>query len=208
MNFSVAIPEPLQRSAIGHLLRSDGQEDVCFALWVPSTGATRQSSIVVELILPEEGERQIHGNASFGPEFVQRAIGLALERQCGLGLMHSHPFPGWQGMSDDDIATERGIAPSAFGATGLPLVGMTIGSDAVWSSRSWQRVGPGQYTRQEAESVRRIRESGGSELVYDLSPTTSPAAKADHRVGEDRQRLGCKDPSRYRSHPDWHSWRG
>jgi molybdopterin-synthase adenylyltransferase len=85
-------------------------------------------------------------------------------------------------MSDDDIATERGIAPSAFGATGLPLVGMTIGSDAVWSSRSWQRVGPGQYTRQEAESVRVVGQNLSTTYHPRLRPPPKPIIELERTV--------------------------
>ena len=57
--------------------------------------------------------------------------------------MHSHPGPGWQGMSNADVEAERDVLAYPAGATGLPLVGLTIGSDGYWSSRFWKRDGDG-----------------------------------------------------------------
>ena len=75
--------------------------------------------------------------------------------------MHSHLSSGWQGMSDADVVAERDALAYPAGATGLPLVGMTIGTDGYWSARVWDRdrsnmirtwcnktrvVGPNAYT--------------------------------------------------------------
>ena len=120
----------IHEASRNHLLREDGQEDICFGLWFPSQGRSRISALVRELILPLPGERHIHGNASFEPAYLQRALTLATAQGAALALLHSHPGSRrWQRMSKDDIATEHGIAPSVFGATKLPLVGMTLAGD-------------------------------------------------------------------------------
>lgn len=152
--YSVAMTERLSVEAGLHLLRPDGQEDVCFALWYPSQGKTRTTAVLHRLILPQEGERRIHGNASFLPCFFERALGEALAEHAGLAFLHSHPGRGWQDMSDDDIKAEQGHASATQGATGLPLVGLTLGSDGAWSARFWEKTAPRTYARRWCTNAR------------------------------------------------------
>ena len=147
MKFEVALSAEANSASSDHLLqhyrRNDLQEDLCFGLWRPSTGNQRFTALVYEILLPQEDERLLHGNASFQPEYLARAISTARKSQAGLAFMHSHPGTGWQGMSDADIEAERNVLAYPAGATGLPLVGLTVGSDGYWSSRFWQRDGEG-----------------------------------------------------------------
>ena len=124
-----------------HYRRNRTQEDLCFALWRPSTGQERLTALIDEIILPEKDERALHCNASFLPDYLARAIGIACEKESGLAFLHSHPSPGWQGMSDTDVEAERDVLAYPAGATGLPLVGLTIGTDGYWSARFWKRDG-------------------------------------------------------------------
>lgn len=55
--------------------------------------------------------------------------------------MHSHPSPRWQKMSLTDIEAERDVLAWPAGATGLPLLGLTVGTDGCWSVRFWKRHG-------------------------------------------------------------------
>ena len=55
--------------------------------------------------------------------------------------MHSHPSDGWQQMSVPDIEAERDVLAYPAGATGLPLVGLTLGADGYWSARFWEKHG-------------------------------------------------------------------
>jgi hypothetical protein len=86
-------------------------------------------------------------------------LGVALEAGAGLVFMHSHVGPGWQGMSSDDVAAELGHAAAVKGATGLPLVGMTLGTDGAWSARFWEKTGPKKYVRRWCSSVRVVGNS-------------------------------------------------
>jgi hypothetical protein len=72
MTFSVAMPSPAHASLTDHLLRADGQEDVCLAICAPSTGSIRSSAVVSEILLPGPGERAVHGNASFTGDYFVR----------------------------------------------------------------------------------------------------------------------------------------
>ena len=145
MRFEVAFTEEASLTSSEHLLRHYKrkllQEDLCFALWRPSTGESRRTALIDQILLPEDHERNLHGNASFQPGYVGRVIRMAREQGAGLAFMHSHPSPGWQGMSTADIEAERDVLAYPAGATGLPLLGLTIGMDGYWSARFWERHG-------------------------------------------------------------------
>ena len=147
MTFDAVLTESVHRQAGEHLLRhvrgGHRQEEVCFALWRPGTGASRQSSIVFELVLPGAGERHLHGNASFEPGYLTRAVRLACARGAGLAFMHNHLSRGWQDMSEPDIVAERDRIAAPARASGLPLVGLTLATDGAWSARFWTWDGTG-----------------------------------------------------------------
>ena len=141
MTYDAVLTESADQDASAHLLRhirsGRQQEDLCFAFWRPSTGATRMSALIFEILHPLDGERHLHGGASFEPSYLTRAVSLACSKKVGLAFMHNHLSDGWQGMSDADVIAERDrISPPAR-ATGLPLVGLTIGRDGNWSARFW-----------------------------------------------------------------------
>ncbi len=143
MSFEVTLTAEADSISTEHLLqhyqRDVQQEDLCFALWRPSTGKLRRTALIEEIILPQEAERILHGNASFQPDYLGRAMKMAREKKAGLAFMHSHPSAGWQAMSSTDIEAERDVLAYPAGATGLPLVGLTVGSDGCWSARFWER---------------------------------------------------------------------
>ena len=143
MTFDVAFTEEAWSKSSEHLLqhfrRDVTQEDLCFALWRPSTGKARRTALIDDVLLPNVNERNLHRNASFQPEYLGRAIRIAREKKVGLAFMHSHPGPGWQSMSSADVIAERDVLAYPAGATGLPLVGLTIGGDGYWSARFWER---------------------------------------------------------------------
>ena len=157
MTHDVALTAAAHTTARQHLLhhydRGARQEDLCFALWRPSTGRYRRTALIDDIVLPIDGDRILHGNASFQPQYLVRAIDLARQRRSGLAFMHSHPYPGWQDMSIPDVAAERDVIAYPTHATGLPLVGMTIGTDGYWSARFWDFTN-GQMQRQWCEKVR------------------------------------------------------
>lgn len=154
--FSVIIKEEDDLLLRAHLIRADKQEDLCFATYRTSTGANRTTAIISCVILPEDGERNIHGNVSFLPSYLERALQIAHDQNEGLALMHSHLNNGWQDMSPDDMIAEHRIAPAVFGACSLPLIGLTIGKDGAWSARYWLKdaVERRKYHRHWCETVR------------------------------------------------------
>ncbi len=165
MTYSAALTSDVDRALRAHLLRPDGQEDLCYALWFPGQGANRLTALISEPILPGEGERHIHGNASTTGDYLGRAIELASAKGAGIAFLHSHPHSGWQGMSPDDIATEKRQAIAAKAATGLPLLGLTLAMDGAWSARFWIKTAPKIYERYWCESVRVIG-AGGLEVTF------------------------------------------
>lgn len=168
---SSAMPEDVDRLARSHLLREDKQEDICFALWYPSRGQSRITALINRLVLPTDGDRNVHGNASFNPSFFERALREATAEGAGLALLHSHPYGrGGQGMSPDDIAAEHGHAAAVFGATNLPFVGLTLAGDGKWSARFWQRTAPRTYVRSWCSTVRVVGEGLSVTYMDKLAP--------------------------------------
>jgi len=135
--YSIAMKDETHLVLFNHLSKQYGQEDLCFATYVPSTGANRASAILSQVILPEDGDRSLHGNVSFMPKYLERALRIAAKKKEGLAFLHSHLTNGWQGMSNDDIAAELRIAPATMAITNLPLIGLTMGYDGAWSGRYW-----------------------------------------------------------------------
>lgn len=176
-SYSVALASAIHAQAAEHLLRRDGQEDLCFAIWYPSYGRTRQSALLHRLVLPFDGERQVHGNASFEARYFERAVIEAAIAEGGLAFLHSHPAPGWQDMSGDDIRAEQGHAAAAKGATGLPLIGLTLGTDGAWSGRFWEKVRPRTYERRWCSTVRVVGEQ--LRVTYMNRLLTTPRLKEE-----------------------------
>ncbi len=168
--YSAAMTRSIHDALFAHLIRSDRNEDLCFAVWYPSRGTLRLTALIAVPVLPLDGERLVHGNVSFLPHYFERAISQAMRLRGGLAFLHSHPGPGWQGMSDDDVAAERGHAAAALAATGLPLVGLTLGTDGSWSSRFWPKTEPKTYERRWSENVRVV----GGKLAITWHPKLRP----------------------------------
>lgn len=178
-SYSVAMTEVLEGALVDHLLRADGQEDLCMAVYRPSRGATRYSALLVMPVLPEPGERRVHGVVTFTGKYVLRAARLAAKQGGGLAILHSHPQGfGWQGMSAPDHDAEAGYATLVREVTGLPLVGMTLaGSSVTWSARFWTHRESAAEAYRDADNVRVVGET------YKVSwndrrrpvPTLSPA---------------------------------
>ena len=168
---SAAMTAAVNQAAREHLLRRDRQEDLCFALWRPSRGRHRTTALIGRLILPHDNDRNVHGNASFEPVFFLRALAEATAEQAGLALMHSHPCGTmWQGMSFDDISTERSISAATFGATRLPFVGLTLAGDGSWSARFWERNAPRTYIRRDCTTVRIVGDRLTVTYLDELAP--------------------------------------
>lgn len=178
-SLSVALTGETHEKLANHLLRADHQEDVCFVLYRPSTGAIRDSCLLNEPILPHANERHVHGNASFEGEYFLRAVECAEAASAGLALAHSHPQGQlWQDMSPDDIQAEERYAAQTLALTGMPLLGLTLAADGAWSARRWERTAPQTYHRRDAENVRVIDER----LAITYNPKLLPPAASDQRM--------------------------
>ena len=176
MRYEAVLTEQAHEEASNLLLKSarndEPQEDLCFALWRPSSGETRTTALIFHIISPLEGERHCHGNVSFEPSFLTRSIRLACSMKAGLAFMHSHLTDGWQSMSKLDEVAERDRISPPTRATGLPLVGLTIGTDESWSARFWIRDGS-RFERSWCEKVRVV----GRRLRVTFNDTMLPPPK-------------------------------
>ena len=159
-----------------HLHKEVRQEDLAFAYWRPSAGQNRHTAIITKIVFPKPGDRILQGNVAFLPQYLHRVLAEVPEGS-GIAFLHGHLGPGWQGMSHDDVVAEQErLAGAVAGRTGLPLVGLTRGTDGAWSGRLWLRKAPRCYERFWAHSVRVV----GSKLSITYHPDT-PAALANDR---------------------------
>jgi hypothetical protein len=171
VEFSVAFTEDIDRQLVAHLDKGPRQEDLTFAYWRPSRGATRYTAVINDVVLPGDGDRILQGNVAFTGAYLQRVLDDAPEG-CGVALLHSHLGPGWQGMSDDDEVAERDRMGGAVAArTNLPILGLTWGTDGTWSARFWVREGRNLYGRRWASTVRVV----GQRLAISYHPTLQPS---------------------------------
>ena len=154
--FCISIPENINQELLTYLIRDDGDEDLIFALWCPSYGDNRLTALIHSIIYPNNEDRQRHGNVSFNVSYFKRVCKEAARQGMGVCFLHSHPFPGWQGMSYDDVAAETKMSPNAFTLTDLPLVGMTVGNDGTWSGRIWHHQMDGKFKMVEAALVKSV----------------------------------------------------
>jgi hypothetical protein len=170
LDLSVAMTGELDRMLGRHLDKGPRQEDLTFAYWKPSRGATRYTAVLQRLNLPNTGERLLQGNVAFTSEYLTRVL-AERPAACGVALLHSHLGPGWQGMSDDDIVAERDrLGGLVASASSLPVLGLTRGTDGAWSARFWFRSGRHRYERRWASTVRSV----GRHLRISYHPTIRP----------------------------------
>lgn len=170
--FSVAMTTAVDEILKLHLNREDGQEDVVLATYSMSQGPGRTTALIRRVFLPSNGERHVHGNASFTGDYIIRVAQEAASAGEGLILLHSHPEGrAWQDMSPTDRETESGYTGIGVAATKLPVVGMTLSSKSgVWSARFW--MSRSEYV--QAETVRVV----GATFMQSFNPRLRPAPVA------------------------------
>ena len=86
MKTSAVMAGETHASLVANLIRDDGQEDICIALYRMSTGRTRRSAIILEVVQPLEGEKFVHGNASITGSYVVRAATEAARLGMGIAI--------------------------------------------------------------------------------------------------------------------------
>ena len=181
MTNEVALTDQSHQRAKAHLLSDYDhgiqQEHLCFALWYPSHGSERFTAIVNEILLPRPQEVRLHGNASFEGKYLTRAVREAKRKKAGLAMMHSHPGPGWQDLSQTDIRAERDVVAYQAQATKKPFVGMTIGTDGYWSARFWARTA----TRMDLTWCTKVRVPRRTRYQIDWKPSNHNRARARSR---------------------------
>jgi hypothetical protein len=188
---SVGLTGHMHGQIAEHVLRDDGQEDLTFAVWMPSRGTRRQTALLRTLVLPRDGDRHVHGNASFENDYFMRAARDARAAGGGVALIHSHPRGhGWQGLSRPDAETEERYASRARAITGHPLVGLTMAGDESISARFWERSGRGQYTCCPCANVRTVGEGLSvtwNDALVPPPPATTRQVRTISAWGEEAQ---------------------
>lgn len=183
-SFSVAMTAGIHRALGAVLVREDRQEDVCLALYRPSTGEARTSALLTSVVPPSDIDRAVDGNATVFGDYMLRGAERARDDGCGLMFAHSHPGASdWQPMSGPDRAAEASYANLIREITGLPLVGMTLATgDEAWSARRWDiGVGTGVDCT-HAENVRVIGEQLCVSWNENLRPSPMASIKQERTV--------------------------
>lgn len=174
MTYRVVIREALHRELTNHLLsgfqNGQRQEEACLALWRRADGINRHTGIISDVVLPENGDRELHDTVTVNTGYLNRALDSAIKHRAGVAVLHSHPGPGWQALSELDENTERNVIAPFIRETGLPLLGMTMGNDGYWSARFWQDSGHG-VNPDYCSDVRRV---GSRFSGADWSPGAYP----------------------------------
>ena len=152
--------EKLHRKLESHLASrfqlGSVQEEACLAIWRRGDGLNRYTGVLGEVFLPKDGERDLHGNVTVHGSYLNRVLDEAVRASAGVAVLHSHPGPGWQSLSRMDDDTERNIIAPLVRETGLPLLGLTMGSDGVWSARFWEESSRGRIEPAHCGEVRRV----------------------------------------------------
>ena len=176
MEYHVAMTESTNNLLNEFLLNDLDDEEICFATWSPSQGKTRLTILINEVIFPQEGERERHGNVSATPEYVDRAKEIARLTKKGLVMIHTHPLnTGPQGVSVPDLHYEQDVlSREVFGITNLPFVGMTLSGDGMWSARCY----PKPHTIQWCAAVRLV----GKNLTIHFNPKVMPAPESGNKL--------------------------
>ena len=98
MKHRVLLREVLHHQLADHLLsglrRGGMQEEACLALWRRADGLNRYTGILGAVFLPEDGDRDLHGNVTVHGGYLNRVLDRALKAQAGVAVLHSHPGPG------------------------------------------------------------------------------------------------------------------
>ncbi len=141
LDYSIAMTESLDNDLQNFLLNDKTEEEICFASWKPSVGASRYSILLHGAMYPKEDDRESHGTVSAFPSYVDRCKELARENDSGLAMIHTHPSGlSHQDVSHDDQYYEQDVlAREVFGITGLPFVGITLAGDGTWSGRTYPK---------------------------------------------------------------------
>ncbi|MBK9610671.1 ThiF family adenylyltransferase [Candidatus Amarobacter glycogenicus] len=72
---------------------------------------------------------------------------------------------------DDEVAEGTRMGGAVAAATGLPVLGLTRGTDGTWSGRFWLRAGRNEYVRADCETV---RVTSNHQLRMSFHPTLRP----------------------------------
>ena len=176
MMHRVVIRERLHLEIAAHLLsrfqEDASQEEVCFALWFRGDGTHRYTGILGEVILPTSDDRDLHGNVTVQGAYLNRVLDRALAVKAGVAVLHSHPASGWQALSWDDNDTERNFILPFIREARLPLLGLTLAEDEIWSARFWHESHVGEAQLVHCADVRRV---GPRKTSSDSPPSAYPA---------------------------------
>lgn len=168
MEFNIAMTESMNKSLQKFLLNDIEDEEICFVNWYPAQGTLRYTALIHDIIYPLEGDRKRHSTVTALPQYLDRVKEFVRQKGGGIAMIHTHPLGvGTQGVSGPDLYYEQDVlSREIFGVTGLPLVGMTLSGNGIWSARFY----PKPYKIQWCSAVRIV----GKNLTMHFNPKIKP----------------------------------
>ena len=111
----------------------------------PGGGAsTAIPALLAKSCFREDGDRDLHGNVTVRSGYLNRVLDRALAEGAGVAVVPQSSRTRLAGVERYGPPHGGVVVAPFVRETGLPLLGMTMGSDGCWSARFWDESARGR----------------------------------------------------------------